>query len=173
MRRALTTELRAYPHGSADAFLALHSRRHWLDIGKPPAPWGWRRRKVENRDAFQLMPLWLYWLAEAWDRRYEWTFRPLRALGFWRIREGSYWWDGKLTAPRWLRGLVWCFLNDRDRYDAIILRFNRFEQPAKWAVKNIFEVKKVRRELGVPPGWSADAAIDFLLKSEPPAPAPW
>jgi hypothetical protein len=83
--------------------------------GLPPAPFGWRWLKEEHRSAAICFPLWLYWPALFWRERYGRFFEPLMRMGLWDVNDGDRYVDGRLTAPRWLRAFVWCFLNDRDR----------------------------------------------------------
>lgn len=166
-------------------------------LGRPieRAPWGWRWRRLPDYDAVELMPLWLYWLVEAWDRRYG-VFRLLRRMGLWQKREGALWTSGRLTAPRWLRAFVWCFLRDRDEYsDPRRCRIPGCRQErvtdhplahrywfcrshmrlytGTWSVKNVFEVKPYARRLLVEGNvlegvwaWDGDRHVGLLLKSD-------
>lgn len=96
--------------GLARVFSGRYVRERMVDV-----PWGWRWLKVPDLDAKVLLPLWLYWPVRLWSDRYRLVFRPLIRLGLWRVREpAGYYVDGHLTAPRWLRRAVWCFINDAD-----------------------------------------------------------
>jgi hypothetical protein len=82
----------------------------------PPAPFGWRWLKEEQRNAAVLLPLWLYWPARI---RREWPsmlFPALMRLGLWAVNEegGYYIADGRPTLPLWFRRAWWCFLHDAD-----------------------------------------------------------
>lgn len=131
------------------------------------APWGWRYRREPTRMLWHLMPLWLYWLVVPWEARYR-VFLLLKRLGVWIGREGDDLAQGHLRWPSWLqlagwkvRGIVWCFLHDRDRshYPGFSDRplrifhgytprewswIRRDRSPlisGQWAVKNGLEVK--------------------------------
>lgn len=135
----------------------------WCDADLLRTPFGWRRRKVESRDANEFMPLWLYWLVALWDVRWD-IFRLLHRLGLWHTQEGERWTSGRLTAPHWLRALVWCFLHDRDVYDPYHFSRCFFARSYTWRTKNLMELKKRRFELPAWPESTAGAAL--IIKSE-------
>jgi hypothetical protein len=79
-----------------------------------PVPRGWRVWYEPGYDVLVVMPAWLAWILLAWRSRYG-VLRLMHRHGLWRCPWGGHLWrDGRPGAPRWLRALVWCFLNDAD-----------------------------------------------------------
>lgn len=66
----------------------------------PPAPFGWRYKKVFDRPAFVLLPLWVYWPVVAWEYRW-WSLELLERFGFYQTSHGGYWRDGKFRFDFW------------------------------------------------------------------------
>lgn len=86
-------------------FQYAHAARR-VGICSPVAPWGWRWLKEEDRNVAICLPLWLYWpirLRREW-RHY--LYEPLMHLGFWKIDDGDWYWNGRWTWQFW-RTLHW------------------------------------------------------------------
>lgn len=116
LQRAFTMELHE-PH----AFRGLARRYTGLALMDLypkglPLPFGWCIIRYYEHDWVLVMPTWLGWPLFAWGRRWR-LFRVAKRLGFWQMPgDARLWTDGHLTAPRWLRAIAWCFVNDCDVY---------------------------------------------------------
>lgn len=119
---AFTATERWQASSTARRGLAAVYTRDAIAALKPTIPGGWVMRQLWDRDAIVILPAWLAWLGDAWRGRFL-AFRLAMRLGLWRVKEGDYYAEGHVTAPRWLRRAVWCFLNDRDEYPRIALSF--------------------------------------------------
>lgn len=119
------------------------------------APFGWRAFNVWSCHATVLLPLWLYWPVMLWRDRYAHLFRPLMALGFWAVDdEGGRYVEGRLTTPKWLRSLAWCFAHDADRspdWAAIQLaRWRARREAQRAAAARALEWLRLHRPLPAP-----------------------
>lgn len=95
-------------------------------------PFGWRALKVPDRDAVEVMPLWLYWPVRLRRDRYHLVFGTLMRLGLWAVKEeGGYYVDGYWTCPLPIKRALWCFLNDADRSPPQMGRFLSNEDRAE------------------------------------------
>lgn len=114
IRAAFETHLLGAPAylGLGRAYSGLFAAACGLTVER-----GWRIHREFARDVHIVMPLWLFALVRAWELRVRLVLRPLVRLGLWHVRGDCRYVDGRPTAPRWLRAVVWCFLNDQDRYE--------------------------------------------------------
>jgi hypothetical protein len=70
-------------------------------IARPRAPFGWIVEREPDRDAWSVGPVWIMLPRRLWLRRYNMLFGPLVRLGFWAIKGGDYYVNGRWTWAWW------------------------------------------------------------------------
>jgi hypothetical protein len=72
-------------------------------------PRGWVLERLIDRDAFLVLPRWLWLVRRAWALRWR-AIEQLVAWDVLDVDEGDYLVNARPRCPSWL----WCFLHDRD-----------------------------------------------------------